>query len=404
MTTTRLVLKDELLDAQVLRTIGSAPYGGADIGEALAAARKVHGTDLDSWYEVWTALADRVSALAAEAAAAGMSETARLAYWRASSYYRTAGVMLMAAPLDQRLVESSHRQTATFRQGAELMDQPPEIVEIPYEDTTLPGYFFAVDDDPRPRPTVILTGGYDSTKEEGYFYNAAAALARGYNALVFDGPGQGAVLVAQSLPIRADWEAVVTPVVDYLIARPDVDGTRLALIGPSLGAYLAPRAASVEHRLAACIADCGTFDMYAGFLRRLPGPLRSGFEAGHHTSVVAVREMLDHLAKQPTAGWSLRRGMLVHGVDTPLDYVEAMKPFSLADHAGDIQCPTFVCNGENDDISATAPELVAALTCPKEFVTFTAAEGAGDHCESGARTLFHARAFDWLDALLHPRN
>ncbi len=404
MTTTRLVLKDELLDAQVLRTIGSAPYGGADIGEALAAARKVHGTDLDSWYEVWTALADRVSALAAEAAAAGMSETARLAYWRASSYYRTAGVMLMAAPLDQRLVESSHRQTATFRQGAELMDQPPEIVEIPYEDTTLPGYFFAVDDDPRPRPTVILTGGYDSTKEEGYFYNAAAALARGYNALVFDGPGQGAVLVAQSLPIRADWEAVVTPVVDYLIARPDVDGTRLALIGPSLGAYLAPRAASVEHRLAACIADCGTFDMYAGFLSRLPGPLRSGFEAGHHTSVVAVREMLDHLAKQPTAGWSLRRGMLVHGVDTPLDYVEAMKPFSLADHAGDIQCPTFVCNGENDDISATAPELVAALTCPKEFVTFTAAEGAGDHCESGARTLFHARAFDWLDALLHPRN
>ena len=404
MTTTRLVLKDELLDAQVLRTIGSAPYGGADIGEALAAARKVHGTDLDSWYEVWTALADRVSALAAEAAAAGMSETARLAYWRASSYYRTAGVMLMAAPLDQRLVESSHRQTATFRQGAELMDQPPEIVEIPYEDTTLPGYFFAVDNDPRPRPTVILTGGYDSTKEEGYFYNAAAALARGYNALVFDGPGQGAVLVAQSLPIRADWEAVVTPVVDYLIARPDVDGTRLALIGPSLGAYLAPRAASVEHRLAACIADCGTFDMYAGFLSRLPGPLRSGFEAGHHTSVVAVREMLDHLAKQPTAGWSLRRGMLVHGVDTPLDYVEAMKPFSLADHAGDIQCPTFVCNGENDDISATAPELVAALTCPKEFVTFTAAEGAGDHCESGARTLFHARAFDWLDALLHPRN
>lgn len=404
MTTTRLVLKDELLDAQVLRTIGSAPYGGADIGEALAAARKVHGTDLDSWYEVWTALADRLSALAAEAAAAGMSETARLAYWRASSYYRTAGVMLMAAPLDQRLVESSHRQTATFRQGAELMDQPPEIVEIPYEDTTLPGYFFAVDNDPRPRPTVILTGGYDSTKEEGYFYNAAAALARGYNALVFDGPGQGAVLIDRSLPIRADWEAVVTPVVDYLIARPDVDGTRLALIGPSLGAYLAPRAASVEHRLAACIADCGTFDMYAGFLSRLPGPLRSGFEAGHHTSVVAVREMLDHLAKQPTAGWSLRRGMLVHGVDTPLDYVEAMKPFSLADHAGDIQCPTFVCNGENDDISATAPELVAALTCPKEFVTFTAAEGAGDHCESGARTLFHARAFDWLDALLHPRN
>jgi pimeloyl-ACP methyl ester carboxylesterase len=403
MTTHRLVMKDELLDAQVLRTIGSAPYGGADIGEVLGAARTIHGTDLDSWFAAWNSLADRVAALATEAEAAGNNETARLAHWRASSYYRTAGVMLMAAPLDQRLVDSSHRQTATFQAGAALLDQPPEIIDIPFEDTSLPGYFFAVDGDDRPRATVILTGGYDSTKEEGYFYNAAAALARGYNALIFDGPGQGAVLIDQGMPLRADWESVVTPVVDYAITRADVDPDRLALIGPSLGAHLAPRAASVEHRLAACIADCGTFDMYAAFLSRLPGPLRSGFDAGHHSAVSAVGTMLEHVAKQPTAGWSLRRGMLVHGVVTPVAYVEATKPYSLAGRAAEITCPTFVCNGENDDISASAPELVAALTCPHEFVTFTAAEGAGDHCESGARTLFHARAFDWLDALLHPR-
>ena len=44
-----------------------------------------------------------------------------------------------------------------------------------------------------------------------------------------------------------------------------------------------------------------------------------------------------------------------------------------------------------------------ALTCEKEFVTFTAAEGAGDHCEEGARALYHARSFGWLDALLHPQ-
>ena len=225
--------------------------------------------------------------------ASNSASARRLAYWRASSYYRTAGVMLIAAPLDPRLVESSHLQTATFQRGAALMEQPPEIIEIPFEDTTLPGYFFAVDDSERSRATVILTGGYDSTKEEGYFYNAAAALARGYNALVFDGPGQGAVLVDQGVPLRADWENVVTPVVDYAITRPDVDPARVALIGPSLGAHLAPRAASAEHRLAACIADCGVFDMYASFLSRLPGPLRSGFEAGHHTSSLDPKSLKD---------------------------------------------------------------------------------------------------------------
>jgi len=36
------------------------------------------------------------------------------------------------------------------------------------------------------------------------------------------------------------------------------------------------------------------------------------------------------------------------------------------------------------------------------IVTFTAAEGAGDHCESGARTLFHARMFSWLDPIMKP--
>jgi dienelactone hydrolase len=38
-------------------------------------------------------------------------------------------------------------------------------------------------------------------------------------------------------------------VVDYLLSRPDVDPERIALIGLSFGGYLAPRAATAEHRL-----------------------------------------------------------------------------------------------------------------------------------------------------------
>ena len=246
MAHTTLVFKDDLLDAQTLRVIGSAPYGGADIGEALGAARNVHGDDLNSWFDAWNDLATRVADLAAKAEAAGHRETARLAYWRASSYFRTAGVMLIAAPLDDRLLSSAKQQTETFQQGAALMAQPPEIVAIPFADTTLPGYFFRVDDDPRPRPTVIVTGGYDGTKEELYFYNVAAALARGYHALAFDGPGQGSVLLEQHVPMRADWENVITPVTDFVLARPEVDADRVALIGSSLGGYLAPRAASAR--------------------------------------------------------------------------------------------------------------------------------------------------------------
>ncbi len=399
---THVALKDELLDAQTLRAMGAGLAGGADLGECLATARRVKGTDLDSWHDEWLATARWVANLAEAAEAKGRRETARLAHLRASNYYRTAGVMLMGTPLDPRLVASNARQTDTFRRAAALMDTPVETIEIPFEGASLPGYFFRVDDDPRPRATVILTGGYDGTVEELYFYNGAAALARGYNVLAFDGPGQGGALLRRGLVLRPDWENVVGPVVDYALGRPDVDPERIALIGLSLGAHLAPRAASGEHRLAACIADCGAFDLYAGFLERIPGPLSKGFAGGTRPAVAAVREILEHMAKKPTAGWALRRGLLVHGATDVMDLVESWKDYSLAGRAERITCPTWVCNAEGDAISASAPQLVEALTCEAEFVTFTAAEGAGDHCEAGARALYHARSFGWLDDLLRP--
>jgi hypothetical protein len=86
----------------------------------------------------------------------------------------------MAAPLDDRLVASNRRQSEAFRRGVALLPQPPEVVEIPHEATTLPGYFFRCSNDElgdRPRRTAVLLGGYDGTAEELYFFNGAAALA-----------------------------------------------------------------------------------------------------------------------------------------------------------------------------------------------------------------------------------
>lgn len=153
---THLVVKDELLDAQTLRAVGVAPYGGADVGECLATAGRVKGTDLTSWHDAWTSTAAATLALAEGEAAAGRAASARLAFWRASSYFRTAGVMLMGGPVDPRLVESCARQTSAFRRGAALLDNPPEVLQIPYEGTTLPGYFFSAGQRPDHLPDVRL--------------------------------------------------------------------------------------------------------------------------------------------------------------------------------------------------------------------------------------------------------
>lgn len=397
---TRLTLRDDILDAQSLRAAGAAAYGGADLGEVIATARRVKGTNLDSWHDAWADLAARTLSLAEAQLVAGRTETARLAFLRSCTYDRTAGLMLMGVPVDPRLIASNRRQIEAFRRAVALLPMPPEILHIPYEGTSLPGYFFRVDDDPRPRKTVVLINGYDGTAEELYVMNARAALARGYNVLMFDGPGQGSALIQHGLLLRPDWEAVMTPVLDLALARPDVDPARVALVGLSLGGYLAPRAASVEHRFAACVADCGSYDMFASATSRIPGLLVEGLGDPTSRRGRALRRLLDLVASRPTAGWALRRGMQVHGAGSPAEYLEMLRDYTLRGHASNITCPTFVCSAEGDDISASAPELVAELTCPKEYVRFTAAEGAGDHCEIAARQLYHARSFSWLDSVL----
>jgi pimeloyl-ACP methyl ester carboxylesterase len=248
----------------------------------------------------------------------------------------------------------------------------------------------------------VLVGGYDGTAEELYFFNGRAALARGYNVLAFDGPGQGAALLQLGLVLRPDYEVVVAAVLDVLLRRPDTDPERVALIGLSLGAHLAPRAASGERRIAACIADCGSYDLFASAIERIPGALRSGLDQSGGLARRVLGRILNAVEAKPTAGWAIRRGQLVHGVDDPLAYLNALREYTLKDRAGAITCPMFVCNAAGDDISTSAPRLVEALTAEKEYVFFTAAEGAGDHCEAGARALYHARSFGWLDGVLHP--
>ena len=71
-------------------------------------------------------------------------------------------------------------------------------------------------------------------------------MERGYNCLTFEGPGQGGVIRKQGIPFRYDWEKVVTPVINYAIDRNEefgIDVNRIALMGMSLGGYLAARAA-----------------------------------------------------------------------------------------------------------------------------------------------------------------
>src|SRR6476659_8295499 len=229
----KFLFDDDTFSFETLRTAWFANYTGADLGEVLATARQIADGDQASWHQAWKATAARVAELGERSLAAGHRVTARENLLRASNYCRNAAAFgfdnpaaLYAAPID------------TFAAASALFDHPAGAVTIPYQDTTLPGYLFLVDNSGAPRPTLIYTSGYDSTSQECYFVLAVAAMRRGYNVLAFDGPGQGGALHLQKLVMRPDWEAVISPVVDYALTRTEIDPDRIAGFGYSLGGYL----------------------------------------------------------------------------------------------------------------------------------------------------------------------
>lgn len=395
-----VVFKDSLFDGQWLRAAGHAASGGAEIGECLAAARQVREPNAESWHAAWSQLALGVLARAQVSESRGFRVSALSGYLRASNYFRAAYTFLIGAPVDPRVLAGYRQQRAAFEAAAALMEPRAERITIPYGTTALHGYFFHARGLPGPRPTLIITGGYDSTAEESYFFSGAAAVARGYCCIVFDGPGQGAAILEEGLVFRPDWEAVIGAVIDFAVTRPEVDSAKIALLGVSFGGYLAPRAASAEPRLAACIADPGDFSLLEEFKSRVPAFIARELPQGNPLVLAVFEFLVRRRMRHVTAGWGLRRCLWVHGVQSPSAYLRLTAQYTLDGRADKIRCPTLICRAQNDDIGVTAQKLYDALTCEKAFILFTTAEGAGEHCEAGARSLFNERAFDWLDTII----
>ncbi|WP_194926463.1 alpha/beta hydrolase family protein [Catenulispora pinisilvae] len=389
----KFLYDEESFSFEALRTAGYATYGGAELGEVLVTCRQIPEGDEQAWSAQWAATAARVERVGRDALAAGHRVSAREALLRASNYYRTADFYRREDPANDaesaRLAKASQQ---TFADAAALLDIPARYVRIPYEDTTLPAYLFLADDSGQPRPTVIYHGGFDSSLEEDYLALAAGALRRGYHVLAFDGPGQGSTIREQGLHFRPDWEAVVTPVVDFVLALPEVDAARVALIGTSMGGYLAARAVAFDHRLAACVLHDGVYD------------LSEVFQATARRAAELPGGLAELKAQSTFVRWLMDNGRWNFGIDDPDELIKATQSYTMAGIADRITCPMLVLEAEVDVFFDGQPQrLFDALTSPKQLIRFREDEGGGEHCHEGAVALFHQCTFDWLDTVLAVR-
>lgn len=409
------------LDFETLFAFGSAGYGCAEFGELVTVVNQVNvtGASYQTYYDAFLSLAQRVNALADDELAAGHTASARSAYLRASKYYDMCLYFVLGTNARAREAACYTAVEGCWHAASQLFDVPFEPVRIPYGDTWLPGYFLRPDPRPVRRPTVILNNGQDAQNISLYAMGGADAIARGYNALIFEGPGQGSLLFQRQIPFRYDWENVITPVVDYLRSRPDVDRGRIALNGSSLGGELVVRAAAFEHRLAAVVADPAILSLWLSWQTGLP-PIADLFADGatkQQVNTAWQQQIVPHL--DPVQRYNFAKRSEPYGRQFLLaarsgeifsdlyDFGTTVMRFTVADVAHRVTAPTLVTAYDNDALvlpaagpSQQGKQVYQLLRCEKQFYQFSAADGADQHCAPMAPQTRNQVVYDWLDGHL----
>jgi pimeloyl-ACP methyl ester carboxylesterase len=383
-------------DGQLQRTATAGYSGSADLGEMLVAAGKVRPGDNDSWWMAWSELAERVEGAAKDSASGGHSVSAAGAWLRATEYWRQAIFFIRHDLDDTRLQDGWRRHRAAFRAALPFLPFSTTIAEVPFGRAKMTGYLMRPAADDRPRPTIIIPSGFDSTAEANYSATGWMALAHGMNALSFEGPGQGGMLYSGRIPMRPDFEAVLPPVLDWLVAQHGVDPKSLVLVGRSLGGYLAPRAAAHESRLAALVCDPGQYDFVS---RMVPQMIDEATWAKVRAADPVVDAELQKLLDPPGRDeyWGAR--MATQGAKTVGDFLRLQPLYTLDGHAPLIRCPTLVVDGEGD-FASQGDKLYAALTCEKKLLKLAVDTGAGGHSGGLGQLVWKRAVFDWIDGVL----
>lgn len=344
------------------------------------ASKQPPGGDREAWYHAWRKLAEQVVGYADERLESDHKVSAGDLYYRAAQYFQWAEALL--SPKDARAKPMYDRHLAAFERFTALSPAKIEIVDIPFEGTSLKSYFSAPAGDKRPVPCVIVVGGLDGNKEEMYPL-VKSITDRGLACLGLDLPGQGATLRDSGLPARYDTEVPVGAAIDYLVSRDDVIADRIGMAATSAGGYYAPRAAAYEKRIKACVPWAAIYDYHAIWMRRL------AFVDG---KPVGIRPEIPFPV---TADLVLS----IMGVDDWSAALKKFESFRLEGVAKNIECDLLVVQGE-DDPQTPLPEaerlFQEASSANKILRVYRREEGGSGHVQVDRQEPAMSMIADWL--------
>jgi dienelactone hydrolase len=356
---------------------------GGNIGEITEANKSVieaakNGADegTAAFFTSWIALADRLVKQAQADEKNGHKLSASNKYHRACAYYMTAERMQKHgfAPRE----EAYRKMLDCMQRAAETGGLNVERVEIPYQGSTYSGLFVrAQGKNGKAAPCMIHTNGLDSVKEMIYWSGIGDDLVnRGISCLMIDHPGVGEALRLNNLAGRYDSEAWISPAVDVLQGRNDVDPDRIGIMGWSLGGYYAPRAAAFEKRIKLCVS----------------------WGANHFWGELQKKRLLNEGENPVPHYWE--HVMWVFGKSNMESFMEWAPNMSLDGVVEKITVPFLITHGANDrqiPIEAayrSKEQAVNSSDC--ELRVFTDEDGGVEHVS--ADNMYNAKNYisDWI--------
>lgn len=284
--------------------------------------------------KAWRATAEDLVEKAQESEKRGHSETALEFYHRAAFAYAKAFWADKSEATHAALRE-------TYGKAATYAPYDVTRVEIPFEGHTIFGVLHVPRGVAEPVPCVLFVPGMDMVKEEYPGLQDNRFIKRNMACLSIDGPGQGESWL-HGLTVDADnYARAGVAVIDFIEARPELDGKKVGIFGCSMGSYWAPTIAAADKRVMAVAGAMGCFMSKERIFNLAPPDFRRNF-------------------------------MMMSGVHDDAEFDEMASRMTLSRFADDITCPILLAQGEFDQLCtlADAQELFEMLRAPKELWVF----------------------------------
>ncbi|EKQ58191.1 MULTISPECIES: dienelactone hydrolase family protein [unclassified Clostridium] len=218
------------------------------------------------WCEEWTKEGDLLYKKAEEELINGYEIKAKALFHEAVGCYHV-GQHIFFIDSNQK-ERTQEKARISYKRAIDLYDEKerPIRIEIPFNGAIIPGYL-RLSNMPN-EPLVIFINGMDNIKEAEGHSQGTLFQKHGFNFFTFDGIGQGEMWEYIKFDEK-EYHKVVSVIIDWFEKQQiyEIDINRIALVGFSLGGYLAPMCAAYDKRVKCVVGNSGL--VYIGGLAGL---------------------------------------------------------------------------------------------------------------------------------------